>query len=313
MVKYKCPRCDYNTTHRNSMRYHLNRKNICEPILDDISIEDIKKYYKIDNHSIITPNHSICPSIITPNHSIQYPVINTNKLCKYCLKTFSRKDNLNKHLKICKEKKNSNILALKQDEEIINIKKELEELKQSNNITNSTNTNSNNTNTNTNNTNNNSNNTNNINNNNNNNTQNILISNYGEENLKYLRPKDYKGYLSNIAEGIPKLIRNIHFNKDHPENHNIKYTDTNSPYFEIYKDDKWNSIDKNTEIRNMIYNNYCLLLENYYKLLRKQHVFTQSEIYHIDNFIKNYKNQDTSLVNDLIDITQLVLHNNSKN
>ena len=79
------------------------------------------------------------------------------------------------------------------------------------------------------------------------------------------------------------------------------------------KNNKWELVPTNTEILNIIYKNNCLLLENYYKLLRKQHVFTQSEIYHIDNFIKNYKNQDTSLVNDLIDITQLVLHNNSKN
>ena len=39
MVYYECQRCGYNTTLRGNIKQHLNRKNICEPILDNISIE----------------------------------------------------------------------------------------------------------------------------------------------------------------------------------------------------------------------------------------------------------------------------------
>ena len=42
MVYYECQRCGYNTTLRGNIKQHLNRKNICKPILDNISIEDIK-------------------------------------------------------------------------------------------------------------------------------------------------------------------------------------------------------------------------------------------------------------------------------
>ena len=45
MVDYKCFRCGYVATQKINMKHHLNRKNICKPILEDISIENIKKHY----------------------------------------------------------------------------------------------------------------------------------------------------------------------------------------------------------------------------------------------------------------------------
>ena len=45
MVNYECFRCGYVASQRCNMKQHLNRKNICNPIEDDISIEEIKKYY----------------------------------------------------------------------------------------------------------------------------------------------------------------------------------------------------------------------------------------------------------------------------
>ena len=127
MVEYECFRCGYNTTHRNSMKNHLNRKRICKATEDNVSIESIKEYYgfeitlkSLQNHSkslqntpnencSITPNHSI----FTPNHSIFTPnnsILpsndkNISNICNFCNRTYSRKDNLTKHLKICKKKR----------------------------------------------------------------------------------------------------------------------------------------------------------------------------------------------------------------
>ena len=52
MVKYECFRCGYYTIHRNSMKNHLNRKNICNPTLEDIEIATIKQLYKHDSKMI---------------------------------------------------------------------------------------------------------------------------------------------------------------------------------------------------------------------------------------------------------------------
>ena len=294
MVNYKCIRCGYITTKRCNFKDHINRKNICKPILEDISIENLKICYNTDR----TQNNPKITQSATqnnPNEPIKY-------ICDYCNKVFNRNWHKTRHLKICKKKNKSNILTLNENKEIQNIKKELEELKQSKNITNNTNNTNNNTNTNT------------INNNNTiNNTQNIIINNYGEENIKYLKSKDFKYLLSNVSDAIPKLIKYIHFNDEHPENHNIKYTNKDGSYFEIMKDNKWILVSKDTEILNIIYKNNCLLLENYYKLLRKENTFTINEKLQIENFINKYKIKDTTLIDDLIEISKIILYNNSKN
>ena len=42
---YNCIRCGYETKHKGHFKNHLNRKKICIPTLEDISINDIKNYY----------------------------------------------------------------------------------------------------------------------------------------------------------------------------------------------------------------------------------------------------------------------------
>ena len=43
MVKYICKRCGWETHIRTHYRNHLNRKKSCKIILEDISIETLKK------------------------------------------------------------------------------------------------------------------------------------------------------------------------------------------------------------------------------------------------------------------------------
>ena len=105
MVYYECQRCGYNTTLRGNIKQHLNRKNICEPILDNISIEEMKEIYNLNETSKITSNNS--NSLICPSKKLQKPQKNVvNNQCSYCCKEFSRIDNLNRHLKKCKMKNN---------------------------------------------------------------------------------------------------------------------------------------------------------------------------------------------------------------
>ena len=49
MVKYECNRCGYTNQHRSNFIKHLNRKYICKSLKNDISIEEIKKKYKLKN------------------------------------------------------------------------------------------------------------------------------------------------------------------------------------------------------------------------------------------------------------------------
>ena len=57
MVNYECKRCGYTTKHRSFIN-HLERKNICVPLLEDISIEEVKNYYNLKIQSKMNQNES---------------------------------------------------------------------------------------------------------------------------------------------------------------------------------------------------------------------------------------------------------------
>ena len=114
MVNYNCPRCGYITDHKNSMKNHLKRKNICNPLFEDISISEIES------------------TVFKKDVSVY---------CKYCENKFSTVSSRRRHEKTCIKKvfpKNlkdienhikilQELKKLKIKEEKIKIKKEKEE------------------------------------------------------------------------------------------------------------------------------------------------------------------------------------------
>jgi len=311
MVEYVCFRCEYTTCHKNSFKNHLNRKNICKPTLDDISIEEVKFYYGFEIKENYSTNIHQNPPKSTKTHQIdihqnppkytkmvkkihQNPPKSTkihqnNYFCKYCNNIFSRSDSLNRHYSRCKVKKQE--LILYQNEEIKQMKSEIEELKKTkiqNNITNNNN-NSNNTINNT-----------------------ININNYGDENIKHLKSKDFVNLLNGIYSAVPKLIKQIHFDPEHPENQNIKFTNKKLPYLKIMKNDKWETVDKKSELLDLIDNKCFLLREKYYNILKKnKYNISENQKKQIDQFLDQYHEDDKQTLLDIINKTELVLINNS--
>ena len=49
MVKYNCLRCGYVAKQKSHLLNHLNRKHICHPLLEDISIEEMYEIYNFKN------------------------------------------------------------------------------------------------------------------------------------------------------------------------------------------------------------------------------------------------------------------------
>ena len=324
MVSYECFRCGYIGKQKSHLLQHLNRKNICKPLEDDMEINLIKDYYGFENNDKITPNNSkiapncskiapdcskiaptenkpIAPNCsnllqnvpqIAPNCSILLQNNRYKAICEYCLKTFSRNSNLTKHLKTCKKKKKAETLVISQTEEMIKMKKEIEELKNykiqtQNNITH---TNSHNTTNNT-----------------------ININNYGDENLKHLKSKDFARLLEGIYGAVPKLIEKIHFDPNHPENQNIKFTNRKLPYLKIMKDDKWQLVNKKHELLDLIDNKCFMLKEKYYAILeKKKYNITEIQRDKIEKFMKKYNEDDKKVMIDLIERTELMLLNNSQ-
>ena len=290
MVYYECQRCGYNTTLKGNIKHHLNRKNVCKPILSDISIYDMKNIYNL-NLNKKPKNNPHNPKIknIEPK--------NNPFMCSYCNKIFSRNWHLSRHLTSCKIKK---IELNKQNNEINLLKlqqKKLEETveklliecsNKSNNTINSNNINSNNTIHNT-----------------------ININNYGEEDTKYITKEYIVNLLANKPfKAIPEMIKHTHFNKEHPENQNIKITNKKEPYVKIMKNNKWLYQDRKNIITDLIDKQHLKISdESVEKKIEKNCSIIQKN--NIERCNDLYVNEDEDYLKRLYNESELVVINNS--
>jgi len=185
MTNYKCKGCFYNTNHKPNMIKHLNKTFKCH--------EFPKDQLEADRY------------IRTKEVKVKESVENADNKCPKCLKTFSGKSNMTRHLKKCKENNTST-------QTLINPV-----------ITNITNI------------------TNNIDNSVNNINININILNpYNKPMITELLGNQIrKCILDTINEHkmnelIPRVFDITYFNESFPENHSIKYPNLKSDKSMVY-------------------------------------------------------------------------------
>lgn len=235
----QCERCGVIFKNLRNLRNHFDRKHICKAILKDISIEELKEKNKVKRGCY---------------------------KCENCGKEYKTSDGKYKHKKKCLENPiilESNIISKLENEletvkneknkEIIK-RKELEkqvekllfektQLKDSNsNMV--------------------------INGNSNITTigrdQNIIIlNNFGEENLEHLLKDEnfIKRCIESPINSIHRYLDNVHFNKDYPENRNIKVNNLLGPYMDYIKEGRWNKIEKKILIPKIV-NNSIDVIDN---------------------------------------------------
>ena len=90
---------------------------------------------------------------------------------------------------------------------------------------------------------------------------NIIIRNFGEEDISYLTENYFKKLFENQkpVNTIPTIVKKIYFNYEHPENMNLKIENTNLPYINVYKGDKWQQQDKKQTIHKIVNKNFNLI------------------------------------------------------
>ena len=323
MVEYKCFRCGYIASQRSNLKNHFNRKNICDSLLDDISINEMVKMYNFDIHPKTTqkqPKTTQNEPNLNPINYFENPKTTQNdpfflrndpkttqndpflNCCKFCNKIFKRKWHLSRHLSTCKHKKYGELVLIENNNKISEMEKEIKELKEVINQKNIiTNINTNTTNT-----------TNTTNNTNSNNT--IIINNFGYENIEHLSKQYLLNLFTKTHRAIPLLVEKIHFDPEHPENQNIKLTNKKEPYVKIMKNNKWQLVDRKSEILNLI-DAMCFILSENYELMteKKMSNLTEKKIEIIDKYLNKYKKDDKELMKELENIVNLTLINNSKN
>jgi hypothetical protein len=292
MVQYACFRCGYLSEKKSSMRLHLNRKNICEPILRDIDLNEYSKDILGRRKFIETDNfEEIYQNIPNPYQIIPNPYQNIPKLensenlheCKYCNKIYKQRFTLTRHLKTCKMKEiadveESEIRVL--NERIDAYKSEINALKSSVMVNNNTQ----------------------------NNTQNININigrlAYNQTNYDVVSSKEMQFVIRSSLKCVPNIVKLTHFNEKHPENHNIYISSWKSGNVVVYNGKKWDTQNWNTFSERFVSNNIdtisdwlCLNGEDHPYLVEK-----------FANFIKNQDND--KFLKELSNEIKLIFYNN---
>jgi hypothetical protein len=139
-------------------------------------------------------------------------------------------------------------------------------------------------------------------------TQNVIVVNsFGNENIEHLTDKIVcKLIQAGPFTCLPKIIERIHFDPEHPENHNIKVTNQKNNYAKIVKDNKWITTNKKQAIDTMIQNGYGLLEEKYQDNKESISEFKQERF---EDFQEKYADQDKDLMKTIKDEVDIALLN----
>ena len=324
MVSYKCKRCGYSCNNKSYIKKHLLRKKHCKPILEDIEIrqlyddiygkgEYIKltqaaenkknvKYAQIRSNTLKYAENKKYSEKIEKNtlkyaenktkeeNNVSIKLNNKEHLCKICGKIFKEKRYLVQHINrgSCKKieldkynqnefidnndtiRDNKDIIIASQQILIEELKKQVEVLLKEKGNTYTY-------------------------------TQNIIIQPFGQENTNYIKAE----YINNLIDKspvkcIPKLLQELHFNKEHQENCNVKIPNKKQSFAQIFDGTNWVYKDKRDTIDNMT--------NKAYKIINK-HYDSGSNNY-MDLLKENIDNNNKNVIKQISKDTEIMILNN---
>lgn len=161
-------------------------------------------------------------------------VIENQISCEHCDRVYNNKYSLTKHLNTCKKYKEKQENQEKQEisERMKLLEEEMKQLKQHPSIINNTNT---------------------INNINSNNTTNIsVVLGHEKTNTSFLTDGKLADYSRSIMLRTPNIIKDVHFDPNRPENHNMYISNIKSDFAHKYEGDTWAIVDKKDFIDDVV-------------------------------------------------------------
>ena len=294
MPLYKCELCNFETKIKPHFNRHISTAKHKKKYLNSQSHdnESQKKQKSEEQEQDLnnTTKDEHCQNEIVIVKKEKKKESNLFK-CEMCGRELSTKGHLTRHIRsycpAIKQKKESNILKDMLEEQKIqfenerkNLYKQIEKLLDK--VGNTTNIQSNVKNT-------------------------ITLNNYGNENLSHITDS-LKTQLVKIPYGmIPKLIEQVHFNDEYPENKNIALTNSRDNKIKVFSDNKWVYKDKEETINDLVDGKYYILDTHYEQV--NDSLETESRT----NFIKfkeYFNSEDKEFVNKLKKDCELVLLNN---
>jgi len=146
-----------------------------------------------------------------------------------------------------------------------------------------------------------------------NNTQNnnitININAFGEENTDYIDGKTILACLDRVYKSVPAIVEMIHFDPEHPENHNIKITNKKLPYASVMDNNSnWKTVNRKDAIESMMFNGYNLLEEKYPE---NKKYMSERKRTHFEGFQNKFESEDKELLKQVKSDVELAVINNS--
>ena len=274
MPEYECKLCNYKTKIRNQLeRHHKTKKHI-----NNIEIYNLKNNPEnscLIISSKITHLSSKVPQISSKN-SLENENIEYKKKfrCPYCDKSYTRKDNLKRHLSNgCSMK-----YTLKEENDKLHLiieeqKEKLDKIVCQNNIQ----------------------------------INNINMNIFGKENLSMVTDEVKKELIKGPYKMMPKLLEMIYFNKEYPENHTMKLVNKNKEVMKVHKKKGWEFVDKADTIDYVLEDkNYEV--DNFYDTNTDE--FSQFVKRTYKNFRRLFDNRDKELWKQIQRDVDLLLWNN---
>lgn len=148
-----------------------------------------------------------------------------------------------------------------------------------------------------------------------NNTVNIINA-FGRENLYPLvNDAEFMDMILKRREkGVVDFVKAAYFDKNHPENMNVKVSNYKLPYVDTFDGKRWIKCDK-TEVLQDLLSNSCDHIDGHYEDCRDQliHKFRSDIVELIEEFISRVKDQDnhTKFFDDIKRRIHLMMINES--
>ena len=100
----------------------------------------------------------------------------------------------------------------------------------------------------------------------------------------------YRKILGRGVRAIEEFIECSHFDKTHPENHNIYITNIRNEYLVLYDGDKWIITQRNEKLEDIIYAKSDFLCRKFEELLGSMN---QNDIFKFKKFMEIKDDQTT--------------------